>query len=121
VLVRTGLEREADELRRETKAIRADLVTPDNIPSVADLQRRLVEENRRADLQNLATEILQGRERLAAIARDLRAVMATRAELGSTDLTAEEQGRLESWTALLRQNLSALGVTSFPVDEVVLP
>jgi hypothetical protein len=121
VLVRTGFEREADELRRETKAIRADLVTPENIPSVADLQRRLVEENRRADLQNLGIEILQGTERLAAIAGDLRAVLAARAGLGSTDLTAEEQGHLESWTALFRQNLRAVGVTSFPVDEVVLP
>jgi hypothetical protein len=121
VLVRTGLEREADELRRETKAIKADLVTPENIPSLADLQRRLVEENRRADLQNLGLEIVQGTERLAAIARDLRSVLAARAELGSADLTAEEQGRLESWTAIFRQNLSAVGVTSFPVNEVVLP
>jgi len=120
-LVRTGFEREADELRREMKAIRADLVTPDNVPSVADLQRRLVEENRRADIQNLGIEILEGTERLGAIAGDLRAVLAARAKLGSTDLTAEEQGRLGSWTAFFRQNLSAVGVTSFPVDEVVLP
>ncbi len=119
--MRTGFEREADDLRREMKAIRADLITPDNIPSVAELQRRLQEENRRADLQNLTIEILQATERLAEIATELRAVLTARAGLGSTELTAEEQGRLESWTSVFRQNLKAVNVTSFPVDEVVLP
>ena len=121
VLVRTGFEREADDLRREMKAIRADLVTPDNIPSVAELQRRLQAENRRADLQNLGVELLQGTERLAEVASELRSVLAARAGLASDGLTAEEQGRLDSWTEAFRENLSAVGVTSFPVHEVVLP
>jgi hypothetical protein len=121
VLVRTGFEREADDLRREMKAIRADLVTPDIIPSVADLQRRLQEESRRADLQNLQIELLQDAERLTEIARDLRSVLGARAGLGSTDLTAEEQGRLDRWTEAFRQLLRAVNVTSFPIAEVVLP
>lgn len=121
LLVRTGFEREADELRREVKAIRTDLLTPDNVPSVAELQRRLLEENRRVDLRNLEIEILQGTERLGAIAGDLLSTLTARAGLGSADVTAEEQGRLDSWAALFRENLRTVGVTSFPVDEVVLP
>jgi hypothetical protein len=121
VLVRTSFEREAGDLRREMKAIRADLVTPDVIPSVADLQRRLQEESRRADLQNLQIKLLQDAERLTEIARDLRSVLAARAGLGSTDLTAEEQGRLDRWTEAFRQLLRAVNVTSFPIAEVVLP
>jgi hypothetical protein len=121
VLIQTLLEREADELRREVKAIRSDLVAPDNFPSVAQLQQRIQEENRRADLQNLRIVLLDSTSRLEAVADDLRLTLTERARLGTPELNTEEQRRLDAWTQRFRQFLRIVGVTSFPVDEVELP
>lgn len=121
VLIRTSMEREADELRREVKAIRSDLVAPDNFPSIAQLQQRIQEENRRADLQNLRVELFDNASRLDAIAEDLRTTLAERDQLGTAELTGAEQARLGEWTAWFRRFLDRVGVTSFPVDEIQLP
>ena len=121
ILIRTQLEREADELRREVKAIRADLVTPDTMPSVALLQQRIQEENLRADLQNLRLDLVVTSGKLGTVADELRQTLADRAALGTADLTDEERGRLEAWTGRFREMLRAVGVTSFPVEEIQLP
>lgn len=121
VLIRTQLEREADELRREVKAIKADLITPDTMPSIAQLQERIQEENRRADLQNLRVDLIDASDKMETVAEDLRQTLAARRALGTTDLTDEERRRLEAWTEQFRQMLRSVGVTSFPVDEIELP
>lgn len=120
VLIRTQLEREADELRREVKAIRADLVTPDTMPSVAQLQQRIRDEDHRADLQNLRLDLVETSGKLETVAEELRQTLADRSALGTADLTGEERGRLEAWTDSFREMLRAVGVTSFPVDEIQL-
>lgn len=120
VLIRTQLEREADELRREVKAIRADLVTPDTMPSIAQLQERIREDNHRADLQNLRLDLIETSGKLEAVAEELRGTLAERSALGTADLTGEERGRLDAWTDSFRDMLRTVGVTSFPVDEIQL-
>jgi uncharacterized coiled-coil protein SlyX len=121
VLVRSSLERQADELRREVRAIRADLVTPEDFPSVAQLQQRLEEENRRSDLQQLAVEILEHSAVMDQIVAEERQVMEERGRLGTADLLPGEQQKLNEWTTTFRNLLRQFEVTTPPLDEIELP
>ena len=92
VLVRTQIEREADSLRREIRAIRADLLTPETTPSIAQLQARIQEENHRNDLQILRIELLDAADKLGLVAADLANTITARRRLGAAVLTPAEGG-----------------------------
>lgn len=115
------LEREADQLRREIRAIRSDLVTPESFPSVAQLQERLTRENRQTDLRLLTADLLTHSEVIDAIATEMRGVALAQAELGSTELTPEEESTLAAWSEMFRTYLADFDTTTIPVDEIELP
>jgi hypothetical protein len=121
VIIRTSLERRAEELRREVRAIQADLVTPEEYPSIADLQKRLAEENRVSDLQRLGVEILEHSESIGEIVAAERVILQERRALGTGDLSPEEQERLDMWTKSFRDLLHEFEVTTVPIDQIELP
>ena len=120
-LIRTVLERQGDETRREIRAIRADLVTPENFPSIAQLQERLAEDNRRQDLQRLVVEVLEHSNVTDALVADLQRVLAELVQLGSADLLPSEQERLDLWTNFFRSMLAEFEVTTLPIGDIELP
>lgn len=120
VVIRTAFERQADEVRRELRAIKADLVAPENFPSIAEIQERLEVQNRRSDLQNLQIELLEHTAVMDRIAAETRNLLLSRRELGSADLTADEQSRLSRWNGTFQLYLRALGVTTIPIDDIQL-
>jgi hypothetical protein len=121
LLVRQALELQAEDLRREVRAIRSDLLTPEAVPSIADLQRRLQREAHVDALRLLRADVVSLAEAIGGIAVDLRQTLRSLDGLGSDELTPTETATLELWTSELRSDLTELGVTTFPVDSIVLP
>jgi len=120
-LIRTSLEHQAEEARREIRALRADLVTPEDFPSIAQLQERLEEDNRRSDLQRLTVEVLEHSNVIDQIVAELQHVLEMLAGLGSADLLPAEQQRLDSWTNIFRRLLGQFEVTTLPTADIELP
>jgi hypothetical protein len=120
-LIRASLERAAEQTRREIRAIRADLVTPEDFPSIAQLQERLEEDNRRLDLQRLTVEVLEHSNVIDGIVAELARVLVLQAELGGEGLLPAEQDRLDSWTNTFRNLLEEFEVTTLPITEIELP
>lgn len=120
-LVRTDVERQAEEVRREIRAIRADLVTPENTPSIAQLQQRIAEDNRRRDLQNLTVEVLEHSNVLEQLLDELQANLEQQRLLGSAELLPDEQLRLDSWTKQFRDLLDFFEVSTLPLESIDLP
>lgn len=121
VLVRQSLESQAEQVRRQIRAIRADLVTPDSSPSIADLEERLRRQAESDSLRTLRTDLETQSAVLTELAGDLRETLNLLAAMGPDELTPEEEGTLRAWATELREELSLLGASTFPVDQLEMP
>lgn len=117
-LVRQSLEIQAEQARRQVRAIRADLVTPESTPSISDIEERLRRQAETESLQSLLTDLESGSAALAELAEELNRILSGLAAIGPDELTADEQATLRTWSSELRGELSLLGVSTFPVDEL---
>lgn len=118
VFVRQSLEIQAEQTRRQVRAIRADLVTPESTPSIADIEERLRSQSETESLKTLLTDIETVSAALTELVGTLGGILSDLAATGPDELTATEQETLRMWTSELRGELSLLGVSTFPVNEL---
>ena len=112
-----ALRTRGDELRREIRTFRQDLVSLPSLPSAASIRERLEMEDAVERLSH-SVELFAGL--LESIAHDVDSASGVRAEITSLELDLDDQdtaklGELES---SLRSQLHAYGFESFPVASI---
>lgn len=115
---RIALAAALTDLRGQARALQNDLTAPDALPSVADLQRALSDENLERNLVMLRDGTAGDIEAWQRTAASYLDALLKRAALGDTALSETDRRKLGNWTEHLRQLLAAFEFESARPDEV---
>jgi hypothetical protein len=118
--VRTGLDQQSREVRARIRALRSDLVAPESMPSVAQLQARLAAGARSDTLRALRDQVIVSLEELREIVSALDAAIRRRHSLAAEETSAAARERYEAWQAEFRSRLRALRFSTLDIDEITL-
>ncbi len=118
--VRNAYEAQAADLRGQVRSLKADLVTPDIVPSVADIQRQVSEENRLADLQRMQAQTVEDIAQWQSTRQRLAELLTQAIALGPIELTESDRARVHLWEGALREMLADFGFESVPAAEISL-
>lgn len=114
----TTLVSDANEVRQEIRAARDALTSASATPSAADVARRLNLESRIADLQARAQEFTTLRSNLIHLSERWREQKTLLGALGTDDLSAEDDRRLDALQDSVREQLAAYGFDSLRPNEI---
>lgn len=118
--VRRALDQRARELREEIRALRTDLEAPSEMPSVSDLQVRIVAEARAGTLRALRDDAIVALESMQLIWSRLAEAVRARAGLVPGGLSEEAVARLAAWQDEFRRQLRLFKFSTLPVEEITL-
>jgi hypothetical protein len=123
---RNALSRQATDLRGRVRALKNDLVSPDSVPSIADLQRAVAQEAERGGLLRLQSQVAEDLDEWGEVRMQLAASVSERIELGPADLSVEDRAKLMVWEQRLRWHLNLYRFESassadIEIDEAMRP
>lgn len=114
-----AMQRQADQLRANVRALEEDLLAPANAPSAGDVARRITLQLRLDELRRTQDSVAERLDELTQVAGDIAAI---RAELTAlpTGVPDADTARLQQLTASMRTRLSATRFGSYDVADVSL-
>jgi hypothetical protein len=101
-----------DELRKEIRALRQTLVSPNNAPSVEAIRQRLELEGKVQALEKAIHEFSESMESFEDLATNWKTLLDRRRALPSDGLSSEDKAKLARLSELLREQLVDFGFSS---------
>lgn len=114
-----AMQRQADQLRANVKALEEDLLAPANTPSTGDVARRITLQLRLDELRRTQSAVAERLDELKRLAADIAATRAKLAELPA-GVPAADSERIQQLTTAMRGRLSATRFGSYDVADVSL-
>jgi len=115
----SALQREVDRLRTTIRALRSDLIAPEDYPSAGAIARRIAAESRLQELARISDNLADKREEIQEIA-DRIADTRNSLERVPKDLPVEDTRKASQLGRLLRALLTQFGFSSYNARGVVL-
>jgi hypothetical protein len=114
-----AMQRQADQMRANVKALEADVLAPADTPSTGDVARQVTLQLRHDELLRIQASIA---DRMGELADMSEQIAATRAQLSELPAGVPERDaqRLSELTTLMRQRLAATRFDSYDVNDVTL-
>lgn len=116
----TSLRARANDIRASIRAIKQDLTSAENTPSVAVLVERLTLNQRQEELEAFHDRWLVGLESLDEMTARWRVLAEQLRELRSSEFSETDRSKLTSLELSFQRQLGEYGFRSCPVDQVGL-
>ncbi|HEV3218227.1 MAG TPA: hypothetical protein VGZ48_00540 [Candidatus Acidoferrales bacterium] len=107
-----ALRKEAEELRAQIRAQRTTLTSPDQVPAISELRRRLRIEERARELRELEEMFSVPFGRFETLSKDWKRILKDLAALPPDDLSKEDKDKLRTFQELLVGQLKDYGFSS---------
>lgn len=109
---------EVNESSSRLRALKNDLVTASGTPSIAALEERIRAEVRLSALEDALQRFEQQKAALAILARQHAELLSTRRELPVDRLSDKDKEKLIQMEALIREQATSYGFSTFPPSEL---
>lgn len=109
---------EVNESSSRLRALRSDLVSASDTPSVATLEERVRAEARLNALEDALQRFEQMKSHLATLARQHAELLAMVSELPADRFTEEDKAKLARMGELIQEQVATYGFSTFPPSEL---
>ncbi len=110
--------RQLVDARARLRAAKATVLTPEQVPSAAEIQRALIDSQRLRELHELDSTVSSLMRHLVELASEARGIEAALEALPATLASAEEKSKVRELGELVREQLAEYGFTSYEPAEV---
>lgn len=110
--------RQLSDARARLRAMKATVLTPEQVPSAAEIQRALIDQQRLRELHELDGTVATLLRHLVELASEARGIGGALKDLPPTSPSPEEKARVEELGRLVREQLSEYGFSSYRPAEV---
>ncbi len=110
---------EVNKSSSRLRALKNDLVTASGTPSIATLEERIRAEARLSALEDALQRFEQQKSALVILAREHAEILSTRGELPTDkELSDKDKEKLIRMEALIREQATSYGFSTFPPSEL---
>ena len=111
---------EVNQLRERIRALRQTLIADGRIPSIAAIRERLQLEDQIREATEAVEAVGRYLGMLGEVAERWHTNLTEMGKLPPDDTTAEDKGKLATWTKVLREQLQAYGFRSLPIQQILI-